>query len=261
MNRFQFLLATFVVAALTLAIYSCQNDTGDEIANFNNIETRSSLSGQDYFKGIFFGIGNFGDKLQYHSQVNETYNNLDENLKNDINQKIDLMIVKIQGQNSNFFDTFKAEIVSKDPIRIRDAIGNASKLIYEYINILYPNTKKAIDDVADKIEQTCLKDDGTLDDEKLNQVTNNHDEILSNNILNSNDDNPQAAFAVVWFFYAAAAAHNTVAVTANLAVVGAAAVYLAVKFWGPSLTNAGRTYNSSDTLELEMLIREIVEIE
>lgn len=260
MNRLKFLLAAFVITVLTLGIYSCQKDTENEIASLNIIETRSSLSGQEYFKGIFFGIGNFGDKLKYHSQVNETYHGLDENLKIEINQKIDAMIVQIQDQNSNFFEKFRTEIDSKDPIRVRDAIGNGSKLIYEYINILYPNTKKAIDDVAEKIDQTCITDSGTLDFEKLNEVTNNHDEILSNNILSSNEDNPQAAFAVVWFFYAAAAAHNTIGVTANVAVVGAAAVYLAVKFWGPSLDNWGRTYDSSDTLELEMLISEIVEI-
>ncbi len=182
MNRLKFLLTTFVVAALTLGIFSCQKETENEMSNLIKIETRSSLSGQEYFKGIFFGIGNFGDKLNYHSQVNETYHSLDENLKNEINQKIDLMIVKIQEQNFNFFETFRSEIVSKDPIRVRDAIGNASKLIYEYINILYPNTRKAIDDVAEKIEQTCITDSGTLDYEKLNKITKNHDEILSNNI-------------------------------------------------------------------------------
>ncbi|WPC11015.1 hypothetical protein LEQ03_01080 [Riemerella anatipestifer] len=75
---------------------------------------------------------------------------------------------------------------------------------------------------------------------------------------NLNQELAPCSWAVACVYYAAIAVHNTAAITANLAIAGAVAVYLAVKLWGPKIDGKIMDEVSPEEyLKFELFIQEI----
>lgn len=244
-----------------LIVQSCSvNETLDQhTVTDRNIEFRSSnnFNGQDYFVGVFFGTNAYGSTLNFHNSVNSKFATLSAEEQQHINLKINELVEAIDTDNPDFFNQFSLEIESKDPIRIQTIIGEGSKKIYDHLELLYPGMKTELQEMQEEISNVAIDSDGNIDQEEADTIIGNYEDILSNNILSNNEDNVQAfGFAIVWAVYAAAAVHNTIALTANVAVVGAAAIYLAVTFWGPGLSYSGTL---EDPLLIETLISEIAQ--
>ena len=254
----------YLIIILVIGAVFIQSCSQDEIfdqneKNSSNLELRSSkeFDGQDYFIGIFFGVNSYGQTLNFHNSVNSQFATLSGAEQKQILAKTNDLVSEIQEDNPYFFSNFYREIESKDPIRIQTAIGTGSKMLYEHLELLYPGIESEIKKMNDEIASVAMDKEGNIDKEKAQTVISKYESILSNNILSNNEDNVQAlGFAIVWAVYAAAAVHNTIALTANVAVVGAAAIYLAVTFWGPGLSPVGP---ADDSLPIELLIAEIAE--
>lgn len=88
---------------------------------------------------------------------------------------------------------------------------------------------------------------------------NTRDKTINGNFISDKADSLQeelapCSWAVACVFYAALAVHNTVAITANVAV--AAAVWRWVGFW-ETVAGPGAVEESADVLRMEIVVNDI----
>lgn len=173
-------------------------------------------------------------------------------------------VSKIKSKDSNYFENFRLEILSGDNIRIQDAIKVGSISIYENLDVILPEFQSLMKKIeSDKLIQDMANKDGEITQKDLELLDEKYEKFLMED--NLNEELATCSWAVACVYYAALAVHNTVAVTANLAIAGAVAVYLAVKLWGPKsiehIDNIASYHivdsNNKDYLKFQLFIQEI----
>lgn len=237
--------------SVTLSLQSCS--TSEEAA-----QAPDQPSGEELFAGIYFGFGPYAENLSIYNEQRSKIDQLTEADIADVNLRISRLTDAIKASDSEFFNKFQQDITSGKHIVIRNAIKNGAIKFYEHINVIFPEMKAVISRIDEdaKAGELTLKD-GSVDYAKLEAKSDEYQSLLQNNMISAGEGERVKAcsWAVACVFYAALAAHNTIAATANLAIVGAAAIYLAVTFWGPGLEE--EISERSSGLTTDILINDI----
>lgn len=234
-----------------LALQSCSPDDPAHEA------TAMQPTGEALFAAIFFGYGEAAEQLSIYNEQRAKLGQIPEADRKDVEQRLNKLNAAIAANNPNFFTEFKHNISSGDHLVIREGIKQGAIALYANLDSAFPEMKRVVDQVEQDVENGVILTDGALDKQKLAQKSPQYESLLRNNMISTDDNIETAAcsWAVACVFYAALAAHNTVAATANLAIVGAAAIYLAVTFWGPGLEEEAARVEGN--LTADILINDI----
>ncbi len=273
-------LILIVLALGFIGLMSCtKNDDKIILDGHRSVEFRSNnnFTGKDYFVGIFFGINEFGKTIELYEEINNRYEQLSLQDKTFLNSKIQDLLNAIDDTDSTFFIDFKNSILSNDPIQIQTAIGEGAQIVYENVNLIHDGTKEYINNLVEDVDSLAGDSSDSLYYDKAMEIGDQYAYLLSNNMLTNEDDIQAIWGLVICGTYFAFVIHNTVAITANIGVAAAVAVYLGVKFWGPNLdkpsddtSNPGSggfaggggswkpTSNYGDKLWMETLIAELI---
>lgn len=233
----------------------------------DGVETpvESKLSGEEIFKSIFFGTGEFSNRTILLSQISESVNKLNSEQKNEYLSNIDVLTKAINVNNPKFFSSFEQSIKSNNHHYVKSAIEKGSIEIKNNLPSIVPNFENVITNLEDRIQSETMNFDTAEDVKEFAQEfkKSEYDILLKQNMI----EGDQAACtlflacALAVALYAVVAVHNTAAVAAN--------VYLVFALWGPSLDKhkgGGEVGSPPDRedheiLSEEMLIQEIASIE
>lgn len=256
-----------VFSALTMLLFSCSqyDDMNSDIDNSSNTNKKiNSYSGKEIFKSIFFGMGNFGNKIDLLRDNATLASNLNDSKKVEVNNKINKLLESIENNNSSFFYDFKSKIASGNHLLIEKGLQEGSLEIKKNIDIFFPNLSKQISAIENDIAKRNLKFESIED---MNQyVENIQNGDLNNDLLNQNmitsDGSEEVigeaslVWAVAAAVYFAVAVHNTIGVTAL--------IYYKAAFWGPKLKSASleqyrgqKSISQDNMLKTEILIDQI----
>lgn len=255
-----------VFSALTMLLFSCSqyedmNNSFDNSLNNNN--KINSYSGKEIFKSVFFGMGEFGNKIDLLKDNATLASNLHDSKKVEVNNKINKLLESIENNNSNFFNNFKSKIASGNHLLIEEGLQEGSLEIKKNIDIFFPNLSKQISAIEIDIAKRNLKFKSIED---MNQYVENiqkgdlNNDLLNQNMITSDDGDAMGAATIVWAVaaavYFAVAVHNTIGVTAL--------IYYKAAFWGPRLKSAKieqyrgvESISQDNLLKTEILIDQI----
>ena len=248
-----------ILMASVLMLASCtQYDARNQ--EIGEVQT---ITGEDLFKSIYFGVGDVTNQITLLSEVSASLNSLTKEQKTEYLYNIDILIAEIQTSSPQFFVRFEQQIKSKDHIAIQSAIQEGSLMIRENLSAISPITETAIVELEAKISSNSGKFESTQEimgfAEEFNQTE--YASLLKQNMIAGEAEACTlflgCAIAVALYF--AAAVHNTAAVAAN--------VYLTFALWGPSLDNykdaeiSPEGKRSMTSLKSEMIVAEIAGIE
>lgn len=213
------------------------SDSNKEINHHLN-KKRKSHTGEDLFKSIFFGIGDFSKNIDLLKENSSLASNLSSSKKFEVNNKVNKVIESIKSENSNFFDDFKRKIESGNHILIEKCLQEGSSEIKKNIDIFFPNISEKISIIEKDISKRNLKLENVDEMNKYIeniQSSNLNDELLSQNMITSDGKEELiGAASVVWAvaaaIYFAVVAHNTIGATAL--------IYYKAAFWGPKLKSS-----------------------
>ncbi len=249
-----------------MLLFSCSqyDDMNNDVNNLSNTDKKiNSYSGKEIFKSVFFGMGEFGNKIDLLKDNTTLASNLDASKKSEVNSKINILLESIEKNNSNFFNDFKIKIASGNHILIEKGLQEGSVEIKKNIDIFFPNLSKQISAIENDMAKRNLKFESIED---MNQYVDNiqngnlNNDLLNQNMITSDEISDEAAASMVWAVaaavYFAVAVHNTIGVTAL--------IYYKAAFWGPKIKSAsiekyrGVKSISQDTmLKTEILIDQI----
>ncbi|MDR4892561.1 hypothetical protein OH816_10375 [Chryseobacterium sp. CFS7] len=218
-------------------------------------------SGEELFEGIFFAYGDFAKNIESHKEIVEKVNAAPADQKDLFNKRFSNFVKSVKTKDADYFENFKKEILSGDNSNIQNAIKNGSIHIYENVAIILPEFQPIMDKLEQDEElQNMVAEGGEISPEDLKNLNVKYQKFLAQNY---DVEAIPCSWAVACFYYAALAIHNTVAVTANLAVAGAVAIYLGVTWWGPKLTSPRKGKSISvmneDYLKFELFVQEIAD--
>ncbi|WP_454045219.1 hypothetical protein [Chryseobacterium sp. Marseille-Q8038] len=274
MKRFRTNLRTVsVLLTLNVFLASCSNSIDDALGNSpENSKTEKNLngisskmaqeySGEELFEGIFFAYGDFAKNIESHKEIVEKVNAAPADQKDLFNKRFSNFVKSVKTKDADYFENFKKEILSGDNSNIQNAIKNGSIHIYENVAIILPEFQPIMDKLEQDEElQNMVAEGGEISQEDLKNLNVKYQKFLAQNY---DVEAIPCSWAVACFYYAALAIHNTVAVTANLAVAGAVAIYLGVTWWGPKLTSPRKGKSISvmneDYLKFELFVQEIAD--
>lgn len=222
----------------------------DDNINTSNKDNNSILqrsgkiySGEELFKSIFFGQGEFAKNISLYNDVVKEF---EEGKLNDSDFKLRFnnFVKKVNEYNPNFFKNFQQNIYSGDPLIVQNALKTGSIEIYNNLSIISPELTNAISSLESdpKLKEILDKNADTLTPEEQNYLNTQFESYMKQLI-------PCGPTVCVAYF--ALAIHNTVGATVNIGI------YLAIKFWGPKLDSA-KMSSSDDDLKNEILINDIV---
>lgn len=211
----------------------------------NSIVQRSEkkYSGEELFKSIFFGQGEFAKNISLYNDVEKQFKEGKLN-DSDFQLRFNNFVNKLNKYNPNFFKNFQENIYSGNPLIVQNALKTGSIEIYNNLNIISPELTKAISHLESdpKLKKILDKNKNTLTPEEL---------VYQNTQIQNYLEEISPCGPTVCVFYFAFAIHNTIGATANIGI------YLAIKFWGPKLSSANMSSNE-DNLKNEILISDIV---
>lgn len=254
-----------IVLCANLMFSSCVNRS-EEILNeksdasvektlVNNLSARNAqeFTGEELFSAIFFAYGDFARKISLYDEVIANYDSgkmIDENL---FISRYAQFVSDVKASNPNYFNDFKRDINTKDHFVIQNAIKNGSIEIYNHLDAIFPELNTVLSRLdEDPQVQAIYNKEGDITSEEKQLIASKTQEIMAELI-------PCGPTVCVAYF--AFAVHNTAAITANLAAIAAAAIYLGVKLWGPKLESYKQgkvlSVSDSDYLKFEVLINEI----
>lgn len=255
-----------VFSALTMLLFSCSryDDLNSEVDNSLNTNKKiNSFSGKEIFKSVFFGMGEFGNKIDLLKDNATLASNLNDSKKVEVNNKIDKLLASIENNNSNFFNDFKSKIASGNHLLIEKGLQEGSLEIKKNIDIFFPNLGKQISAIENDIAKRNLKFESIKDMNQYVEDIQNGDlnnDLLNQNMITSEDGDAMGVATIVWAVaaavYFAVAVHNTIGVTAL--------IYYKAAFWGPKLESAKieqyrgiKPVSQDNLLKTEILIDQI----
>lgn len=224
-----------VFLALSVLLFNCSRY--DAVNNtLNSNKKNNSFTGKEIFTSVFFGMGEFGNKIDLLKDNATLANHLNDSKKVEVNNKINKLLESIENNNSNFFNDFdfKSKIVSGNHLLIEKGLQEGSLEIKKNIDIFFPNLSKQISAIENDITRRNLKFE-SIDD--MNQYIENiqnsdlNNDLLDQNMITSNGSEEiigeaSLVWAVAAALYFAVATHNTIGVTAL--------IYYKAAFWGPN---------------------------
>ncbi|WP_123867191.1 hypothetical protein [Flavobacterium oreochromis] len=248
------------VLSVCLLMSSCSNvervfDDNTTTNELSSSTLMKNYSGEELFSSIFFAYGGFANNLSLYKDNSGKLDQSSYDFKNVklFKERFNSFVTEVKKSDPSYFNKFKQQILSHDFVTVQNAIKYGSIKLYENITIIMPEAKSLISSIEKDLEGSdILNEKGEIDPKKIEQKKNNFIETAKIESVNS-----EACLAEVLYF--AVAVHNTAAITANLAIVGAVAVYLGVKFWGPKIKSAAFEESEFSNLQADILVKDIVE--
>lgn len=250
----QSLKSFFYLLTSSLVFTACSSDMNldegvnkSEQKNINSINSVQEIySGKELFKSIFFAYGDFAKKIPMYKESIELMNRSSKEQLDLFDNRFDLFAEQIERQKPSFFDDFKRDIESKDHLVIEKALKYGSLMIYNNVDVLFPELSVVLTKLDDDPEVSrIINKEGDLTEEDIQFVSDKADEMMQ--VLS-----PCGPTVCVAYF--ALAIHNTVGLTMNVGV------YLAIKWWGPKLDSPKKSKiidNPHSNLQFEMFVNEI----
>lgn len=224
----------------------------------------SQFSGKEIFEGVFFSSNTFAQKINSYKENVAGLEGMSTKQRGEFDESLSKLMISIEQNNPQFFENFKGEILSKDHHRIKKAIIDGGKELYNNLEILYPNAYKVVDKVKEDFVSGEIKTDGQLDRNKLESKSEEYLELLDHNMITSESGREAAcSFVLVCVAYFVLAVHNQVAVTFNVAaaitvaVAVAATVTVAVTEEEISQEARIKGINAEDLLVFEILVNDL----
>ncbi|MRN16321.1 hypothetical protein D1000_05715 [Riemerella anatipestifer] len=252
--------STSFLLVINLLLSSCSKEIDRYLDLSDDKEIsiqKNRFSGEEIFQGIFFGYGNFAKKLPLHKDIVNQINSAPAHQKKLFEDRFKNFVSTIKSKKTNYFENFRLEILSGDNIRIQEAIKIGSINIYENLDIILPEFQSLMKKIeSDKLVHDISSKGDMISQKDLELLGERYKSFLTEE--NLNQELAPCSWAVACVYYAAIAVHNTAAITANLAIAGAVAVYLAVKLWGPKIDGKIMDEVSPEEyLKFELFIQEI----
>lgn len=214
-----------------------------------------TVSGQDIFKGIFFADGDFASKLSSQRSKHELFATLDQETREQLQKKINLVVDLIEKESPEFFNEFKQKISSKDHFLVKQALGEGAKHIADNFEKAFPEMVPLAAKIQDDIKNKIITTDGKIDPAKVERQKLEYDKLLSNNMITSSSPKRACTIGLVCVVYIALAVHSYAAISTVAAVAIMTWKYIAFL---PADVEARQS--EGDPLELEMIIDEIVKL-
>lgn len=229
----------------------------DDNINTSNKDNNSILqrsgqiyTGEELFKSIFFGQGEFAKNISMYEDITNQYEQGGMVKESLFLERFDTFVQKVTNTNPTFFNDFQTNINSGNPLVIQESLKTGYSKIYDHMDTLFPELLQVIDsfDGNSEVQAILSKEESQITVEEQQFLTSKAQEYMA---LVS----PCGPLFCVAYF--ALAVHNTAALTANIYV------YLGYKLWGPKLDSykGGKNVSferTADNLKFEVLINDIV---
>ena len=262
------LVKKITVALIVFIAASCSKKTTDSYEKEEQINTyqrnicKSSLTGEEIFRGLFFLEGNIPYNLPSLAQFAIDLESVQANKPNVEYHRKELandLIANIIKIDSNFFTKFDEKIKSPDYFEVKKILVESGKILEQaglasgkYGNVFKLSTKILTNPTI--IEQIKQIDIST----KAGQLQ--LDEIVKQNELNQNEIIECGLAAAVCVYYMIAAAHSIAAVSYTAVgivnFIGYAAVLVKTKAWFWSVLQTD--YESKATMN-DIFVKEIAD--
>ncbi|QTY27749.1 hypothetical protein [Flavobacterium sp. CS20] len=148
--------------ATALLFVSCsQYDYNEQLPeNKDNVtqmlQRGKSFSGEELFKSVFFGIGEFANEIRQLEKQVELTNELDSEKREEVLTNLGVFTNKVNNENPTFFKDFKDLITSGNHLKIKNSIELGSDMIENNIEIIFPEFKKLFKKVKSDIDTSEL---------------------------------------------------------------------------------------------------------
>lgn len=217
---------------LSLSIIGCTSESTIDMLKDGQNENQSylyrnqsdvnKLTGEDIFRGIYFFEGSIPEMIP--SMESESAKTFIENLDDDIKQNLEdfkqELITKIKANNSTFFDDFKRDITSGDHFKVKEALD---KSMFEYEKVIMSYSE--IDDVVSEFENSNIEYEDFIDS------NGEFDTELYKNTLADLFGDYNGGNVSELFFCAAIVAAVVVIIYYGAAIAGAVGVVGGIYLW------------------------------
>jgi len=235
-----------VLCAVSILFVSC-HDSVNEILNDNETNSVSSefhkrpsseYTGEELFQSIFFGYGEFAEKINMYNEVKRTEEEIQK-----FTGRFVSFAEKIREEEPNYFDDFKTTIFSGDNVEIQKYVELGYDKIYENIEILLPEVLPLIESLQEDEDIIAMNEQENITQEDFSYLEDKYRNFLNEDYQNS-PNGCSLNFACV--------------VNVAIAVAVWLVVYLSEHFWGPRLEHGKITFDLSDSeLKFELFIQDI----
>jgi len=252
-----------VLLTISMLFASCHQSVekvlNDSETNFvsNKFHERSSTeySGEELFQSIFFGYGEFAEKINMYKPFIDQI----EKIKDEDKQKFEeeyqkfterfvSFAEKIREEEHDYFENFKTTIFGGDNIEIQNSVELGYDNIYENLEILLPEVLPLIESLQGDEDIIAMNDQENITQEDFSYLEDKYIDFLNNDLQIS----PNCTIAIPCF----------VAVASGVVVwLG---IYWKRTLWGPKLDkprliekNAMFDINDSE-LKFEIFIQDII---
>lgn len=260
-----------VLLTLNLFLASCSSDIENamdstnhnekvgKVANGMTSRSAQEYSGEELFKSVFFGYGDFARNISSYDAIGEAIAAAPDAQHKIFNDRFEQFAASVSKDNPEFFERFKKEVLSGDNAQIKNAFLEGSDKVYNNIEIISPELKPLLDKFENDEDIKSLNErDREITQEDMEVINEKYARFLADNY---DMEVAGCSWAVVCAAYFALAVHNTVGATVNIAAV--AAVYFKTALWGPKLDSykKGKSISmmDNDLLKFEMFIQEIAD--
>jgi len=171
-----------------IVIYSsCKRDSSD-------MASKSEFSGEEYFSGLVFVRGSVAEKIPDYRDITSMVNAIGGEPENQKITNFETSIIsEIREKNPGYFEKFKLDILSKDPVRVDKALFDASNIVTKATLIkgitANTNSEKAKDYVENALRANQEKFDGLLMDLKNGKINRDDLQKALQNIFPDSDIN------------------------------------------------------------------------
>ncbi len=171
---------TSLVMASLILLTSCTDEN-----TFDNRNETVNFNGKELFKGIFFATGTLAEKVPSISNSYSYFelNKISDEQKNDYHLKMNEILVEIEKENPNYFKNFKSIIQTKNQLKIKNALREGSRVLFESAINLYltKEQKHKIDDIIANINIEDFRSvDGSINYENLKAELGKNNEFQLN---------------------------------------------------------------------------------
>lgn len=254
--KLRFVLYTLVLALTAVGCARDINVDDVSVASEETVALQQATDGQEYFAGIFLMQGEYAGQIDMYREYLGYESQLSADELRLRAQFTDQVLAGIHEADATFFDRFEEAVESGNQPRIATAMREGGELLMTVLRES-PRFQTIVDQLnVDNLKtEDYINEDGSVNEDRIMAKSKELEGILANNIIADQGGGVDAlapcSWAVACVFYAAVVAHNTVAVTANLAVALAVWKWVGVVDAGVAITG------STDPMHMEMLINQI----
>ena len=151
-----------IPVCILFTVYSCQSSEEVSPVKYEaEVSPISEVTGQDIFKGIFFGTGRVADKVAFFkNNFGDLHKMLSEEEYKMFEAEQNKLIASLETNYPEIFKNFEADMTSGDHLRISDALDNFNAKLVDVIkkeNIEALESAGGLVTNLDNIDQDELK--------------------------------------------------------------------------------------------------------